>query len=122
MRSCKLVFENTDEARERFELLYSGFVNGGAQGQRGGIETMRREAKILDKLESVSELHEGRACGECGQLIAGKQRLNDGEQEVSFDQPELALVKKHIENCPWTTRMSRKIVDLIDWLESQKLE
>lgn len=118
MRSYKLVFDGSDNANERFSLLYQGFVNGGnAPMERKNMEVFRREAKILDKLEESSELIEGRACESCGQAIPGTGRqVPLGDVTIVFDQPEMALVKKYVEQTQWTTRMSRKVVDLIDWL------
>lgn len=117
----KLTFADTDEAREDFALLYQGFVTGGSGGgERKTMETTRREAKLLDKLEEVSEEFGGASsvCDTCGQRINVKRVTKSGPQEIVIDQPEYEMLKKYFEATPWTVRISRRVVNISDWLAS----
>ena len=121
MKTRTLVFGEPDDktAAERYELIYQGFVTGGNADPRKGMEVIRREAKILDKLESIGVMPDATTpCETCGRDSGGlvTPKLKKGKQAVQLDQPEYDLMRKYLEATPWTVKMSRKIVDLVDWL------
>lgn len=119
MRIRKLVFNDTPEAREDFALLYQGFMTGGNAAPSKGMEITRREAKILDKLDAISEDFGGNGkCDTCGQPVPTQRVLRMGAQQIELEQPEYDLVKKYFEATPWTVRASRRVVSISDWLAS----
>lgn len=110
MKIRRLVFDESESDRWMFPLLYSGFLNGGNSPNAKGMEVLRREARILDKLEAIS-------------VDEGPERvLKSGPQEVTLEQPEYELLKRYFENTPWTTAVSRKVVNISDWLSAIQLE
>lgn len=115
-------YADTNETdQERFSLIYQGFLMGGNSPQKG-MEVIRREAKILDKLEEISGPEEGSTCDSCGIAKNPSQKLHLGAQYLRLEQPEMTLLTKYIEQTPWNTRSSRKVRDLVDWLASIKAE
>lgn len=123
MRVRKIVIADTPEDRETFSLLYQGFVTGGNMPQQSkGMEVTRREARVLDKLEAVSDETGGEACVSCGTRIAIKREPKAGTQTIALEQPEFDLLKKYFEATPWTVRMSQRVVNISDWLASIPLE
>lgn len=117
MKVKRLEFNpDSPESSERFMLLYQGFLAGGQlhdprDGAKGMI-VIRREARILDKFEGISEALPDR--------LIGEDRVLRGELMV-LEQPEFELLVKYFERAPWTTKISRKIVDVSDWLSSLPL-
>jgi hypothetical protein len=116
MRVRKLRFTDTDEDRERFSLIYRGFLTGGNTPQKG-METTRRESAVLKKLDAVSDETDEVRCESCGQVQSIKRDLQPGDHEVTLTQPEFDLLKKYFETTSWTVRMSTKITDIADWLD-----
>jgi hypothetical protein len=102
-----LVFEDNEQARERFTLLYQGFIAGGNSPAQKGMEVVRREARVLDKLDAVSE-----------PSVNGLRALREGEHAVVLEQPEYELVKRYFENAPWAVHVSRQVVSVSDWLSA----
>jgi hypothetical protein len=101
----------SDEEREMFPMLYAGFMNGGNGPQAKGMEVTRREVRILDKLDAVSEDNE-----------VGDRVLKSGSHDVVLEQPEFELLKRYFENTPWTTKVARQVVNISDWLAAIQLE
>jgi hypothetical protein len=123
MRVRKLRFGESADDSENFSLLYSGFVTGGNGPGPKGMEVIRREGRILDKLEAISvEIGTNEICNECGQVNQVRRVLMPGAQEIELDQPEFELLKKYFEATSWTTRVSRRIVNISDWLSSVPVE
>lgn len=118
MRVVELGTGADPEHRERFDLLYQGFLTGGNGPGAKGIEDRRREASILKKMESVSYEIEGSKCESCGNVTPSKRILNEGEQRIELTVPEHEILRKYVEATPWTVRMSGKVCDIIDWLAS----
>lgn len=118
MRVRTLTFDDSTESRERFSLIYQGFVTGGNQPNAKTMEIMRREAAVLSKLESISEDTDERQCDSCGQLVRSKREVMPGSHELQLSVPEWELLKQYFERTPWTVRMSSKVIDISDWLAS----
>lgn len=110
MRHRRLEFHDTPQDKEAFGFIYQGFLNGGNGAQAKGMEVMRREATILDKLDEHSVEDETGA------------RVLRGPAVVLLTQPEYELLKKYFENTPWTTKVSRRVVGISDWLAAIPLE
>lgn len=108
MKLRNLVF--TEAEREFFPLIYQGFLHGGNGPQAKGMEVLRREVRILDKLEAISEDRDG------------DRILTTVPAVVLLEQPEYELLRRYFENTPWTTAVSRKIVNIADWLSAIPLE
>lgn len=103
MRIRRLAFN--DGNKESFQFIYQGFLIGGNGPQPKGMEVLRREVRILDKLEEISN-----------EAPAGERQLKPGDQEVVLEQPEYEMLRRYFENTPWTTQVARKIVAISDWL------
>lgn len=116
MRVRTLQFNDTPEDREKFELIYQGFVTGGNGTGSKGIEERRREVTILRKMEAISSEVEESKCESCGNVQRPKRVLNDGPQSLELTVPEFEITKKYFEATPWTMRVSGKIVDISDWM------
>lgn len=104
-------FDETPEQRDRFPLIYQGFVVGGDSIKSKGMEVTRREARILDKLEAISD--EDADLG---------RKLKPGPQRFELEQPEYELLLRYFEATPWSTRVSRKIVAVHDWMKAIPLD
>lgn len=109
MRMRRLEFGETDG--EKFNMIYQGFLLGGNGPSSKGIDVFRREVKVLDKLDAISTEKED-----------GSRVLNEGPQSILLEQPEYDLLKKYFENTPWTTKVSRQVVNISDWLASIPVE
>ena len=79
------------------------------------MEVIRREARILDMLDSVSVENRDPAAlklanGEARSVIPGAMMI--------LEQSDHELVKKRVEGVPWLPVLSRQVVDLVDWLKA----
>ncbi len=100
-----LEFADTDEGRERFGFIYQGFLSGGNSVQAKGMEVVRCEARILDKMDAVSYEGDG-----------GQRHPSSGLHRVVLSQQEYELVTRYFEGAAWNTVASRKVVNISDWL------
>ncbi len=104
---------------EALSMLYNGFLTGGQfvsqSGATNRIELARREAVILDKFEMIADVFEPlpNAPNREYSLV-----LRDGQNEMNLTQPEYELLKRNFEATPWTTKMSRQVITISDWLSS----
>lgn len=95
------------KSQKRFELLYGAMLLGGQQpGARGGIEVLRREARILDALDAISTPESGNE--ETRSVVI--------DSVLSLQQPDFELLKKRLEEAPWLPKIARNVVDAVDWL------
>ncbi len=102
-----ITFGDEAKSQQRFELFQAAILNGGAAGQRGGIEILRREAKLLDAFDAISD-------------PAGDEkprRVRDGAQLV-LEQADFDVLKKRMEEAPWAPAASRGVIDALDWLSA----
>ena len=103
---------DTSDARLA-ELIYQGFVIGGSQQEKKPISSIRLEARLLDKLDTISELAEGTyPTGDAIRKFSGEPK------EFLVTREELDLIIKYVNSVPWTTRVSREIVKILDILET----
>lgn len=105
---------DTGQNREAFPLLYQGLLNGGNGPSAKGIQTLRTEVRILDKLDAISEPEYIEVEG--AKVATDARLLKDGPQSLTLEQPEFDLLKRYFENTPWTTRVARQVVNIVDWL------
>jgi hypothetical protein len=112
MKTRKLVFNGDEESKERFGLLFQGFLTGGNSSTQKGIIVLRQEARILDQLEDISNPTD--------QVLI--RTLKPGLWTVSFEQPDFELLMNYIEATPWMTVVSRKVINLVDWLRATPME
>jgi len=108
----RLVFDDDDKSRQRFKRLYEGLLLGG--NDRKNIETIRREARVLDALDAISEKE---------QTVQGEQRKLVAPATLELQQADFALLEQYVNNTAWLPVVSRQIVDLVDWLSTaEKVE
>jgi hypothetical protein len=103
-----ITFENAEE----FGFVHQGFIVGGAMIERRTIVELRNIAKILDKLDGISEssITEGKE----DKYPTGDTVRKYTEGDLVLTNDEHALILSHMERTPWTVKISRKVVALID--------
>lgn len=113
-----LQFEGTEEGRTRFELLFQGFLSGGSRtpGESKGIEVVRREARILDKFEAISDGPPEGAVLPAGLTAAMSRSLKEEGGSITLDSVEYDLLRRYVEGCNWMPGVSKKVVEVVDWL------
>lgn len=115
----KLKFEDTPEGRQRFYMLYQGFITGGNNAGQKTMNTVRNESRILEKFEKISIVE---TKNDEQQTPTGFRTMLAGPQEVDLEQPEYELLKKYFESAPWTVSAATKVVNIFDWYSSIQLE
>lgn len=117
---------NADEARnqKRFEFIIGAMLLGGnheQQSSRGSIEVLRREARILNVLDAISDPNpDPQAPKLANNEPARTVRAN---AVMELDQPDFELLRKRLEETPWMPKVARDVVDAVDWLSAaEKVE
>lgn len=105
------------EGQRRFEYLFHGLMIAGHMVQSKGLDVLRRENDILQKLEAISY-----DC-ECGKIISGTaesdRKVNEKMVELELDEKEVDLLYNYIANVPWSTGTSaRGALSTLDWLKT----
>ena len=112
-----LNFED-DKGKLHFEFCFVGFVLGGSIQQTKGMQILRTEVAVFEKLETISEL---KPCGK--KLMNGepdRQLKAEGSRQLQFSMPEFDLMYNYIVQVPWQTgNPSRNAVETIDWLTAE---
>ena len=109
--------ENTRDLM-RFARLYEALTHGASMpNQERAFEVYRREAKLLDKLEAISEP----ALVGLKQEPIGRALVANGHPlTVQVDGGELELLKKRLRLKDfWMATAVRSVVDTHDWLDAQ---
>jgi hypothetical protein len=111
-----LTFDDDLGARH-FEFCFVGFVLGGSMQDKKGLQILRTEVAIFEKLEAISE---PMPCGKT--LVNGeakRQLLNgDTSKQLHLTSPEFDLLYHYVAAVPWQTGgAGRAALDTIDWLE-----
>ena len=101
-----LKFKNDEKDRDRFIMLYQGFLAGGNSPGAKPLDVRRTEGKVLDKFEAAGKIE--------GDAVS----FNKEEAELTLEQPEYELLKKYFEATPWVTAFSRKVLSISDWMAS----
>lgn len=112
MKQLKLTSE-TDH--DKFEVLFNGFIVGGSRNTQKGIQVLRRELIILDKLEAISK-----PC-ECGKKVNEEiqRELLPGPQSLTLEDNEFDLLYTYISDVPWATgKYLRTAMTTLDWMRA----
>ncbi len=105
------------KAARRFELVRVAVTQAGdGKGERAR-ERIRREARILDALDTISAPKD--AAQPDGDRVLGESV----PYTLTLDQADHKLVEDYLNSTPWLPRTSRDAVDAQDWWESaEKVE
>lgn len=96
---------------KRFELLRLSLLQAGDSKGERTREIIRKEARLLDALDSISALAPTEQDKEA--------RLLSGEV-ISLKQEDFDLLSQYVDKTPWVPRAARDAVDLYDWLSAAK--
>lgn len=106
-----------DQGKKRFEFCFVGFVLGGSLQEKKGMQILRNEVAIFEKLESISDL---KPCGK--KMMNGepeRQLKAEGNKDIQLSMPEFDLLYNYIVQVPWQTGTpARNAVAVLDWLTS----
>jgi hypothetical protein len=106
-----LTFDANGRGQRRFEIVYAAILLGAPKGARG-LETIRREARILDALDAIST-----ADGAAGPGPIPARQVTPGARLV-LAQPECELVGRYLEAVEWAPAASRDVIDAADWVSA----
>lgn len=104
----RLTFIDDARGAYLFKRMYEGMLLGGGQGARG-IDAIRREARILDALDAISDPED---------TPRGPERTVKPDAVLELDQVDFAVLESHVAKAPWLPVAARQIVDLVDWLSA----
>jgi hypothetical protein len=105
-----VVFDG-DKAAKRFEMVVTAVQNAGDGKAERSRERVRREARILDALDMVSE-------PKTTDAPDGLRELKPLPQTLVLDQADHKLVEDYLNTTPWLPRAARAAVDVQDFWES----
>lgn len=111
-----MILDFSDELGKRhFEFCFVGFILGGAIQQQKGMNILRTEVSIFEKLEAVSEV---KPCGK--KLPTGeqdRQLKTDGALKIHIDHTEFDLLYNYMAQVPWQAGTPGKnALEAITWL------
>jgi len=110
-----------DLGKRHFEFVFVGFVLGGSIQQTKGMQVLRREVALFEKLETVSE---PKPCGK--KLVNGeveRQLKEEGNKQLVIDTSEYDILYNYLGGVPWQTGTpSKYALETIDWLERTQRE
>jgi hypothetical protein len=82
-----------------------------------GMQVLRSEVAIFEKLESISDL---KPCGK--KMINGepeRQLREEGSRQIQLQVSEFDILFNYIAQVPWQTGTpSRNAVETLDWLQA----
>lgn len=107
------------ENSEDFSLIYQGFIIGGNSQKTKTMQSTRREAKILDKLDSISVIVSPENRYPTGDVI---RELVSNKAKLTLTTEEHELLTIYFEAVPWATRISREAVRLADLINNAEEE
>ncbi len=110
-----LKFGTEDVDKRRFEYIYDGFIIGGSLpvNSSKNIQILRRELRLLTKLESISEEY---PCGKKVYQDEPKRKTIGGE--ISLPDDEFDLLVNYIAAVPWNSgNPARWALEAIDWMK-----
>ena len=104
-----------DEGKRHFEFCFVGFVLGGSMQQTKGMQVLRTEVGLFEKLESISD---PKPCGK--KMVNGepeRQLKVEGNRQLQVHATEYDLLFNYMAQVPWQTGTpSRNALDTLDWL------
>lgn len=100
----------------RFNLIYSGLIQGHAVAQRFAnakqesypFDKTRKQAKILRKFKKISS--------EVKDDPLRRTLLDPVPQIIKLDEEELQLLKELYEKVDWVSNITDEVVDALDFL------
>lgn len=107
-----IAFDDDRRNQRRFDLYYAAVLLGAPKGPRG-LEVIRREARILDALDAISDPSPD-AVGP-GDV---PRRVVQAGRALLLPQPECDLLTKYLDTAEWVPAVSRDVVDAADWLSA----
>lgn len=110
-----LSFAGTDEDRERFALLYKGFVIGGNHVQERAVAERLGPRSREERRISASVQRKLRALSKNGASDRNVE-LEEAGGTITLTQPEHELVMTFLKACPWSTQEDIEATDLMDWV------
>jgi hypothetical protein len=106
-----------DLGKRHFEFCFVGFVLGGSLQDKKGMQLLRAEVGIFEKLESVSE---PKPCGK--KLVNGepeRQLKAEGGRQMQLSVQEYDILVSYLAQVPWQSGTPvRHAVETIDWLDA----
>lgn len=103
---------------KRFELIRLSLLQAGDSKGERTREIIRKEARLLDALDSISILAPTDADREFRVLVS-----DVNPEPILISQEDFELLSSYVDKTPWIPRASRDAVDLYDWLSSaEKVE
>lgn len=113
-----MILDFSDElGKRRFEFVFVGFILGGSLQQQKGMQVLRTEVGIFEKLESISDL---KPCGK--KLVNGEPerelKNGDSSKQLQITVQEYDLIYNYLGVVPWQSGTPTKYaVETLDWLE-----
>lgn len=114
-----MILDFKDElGKKHFEFCFVGFILGGSLQERKGMQVLRTEVSLFEKLESISEL---KPCGK--KLVNGeadRQLQEEGPKQLYIDPTEFDMLYNYLAAVPWQAGSPAKFaVETIDWLTAE---
>lgn len=107
-----LVFDGANGPR-RFELCrVAVLAAGNGKGERTR-DTVRREARLLDALDTVSVPKP-----DADEKAPDGRVLNPDCIQLTLAQDDFTLLEKYLDETPWLPLAARAAVDVQDWLSA----
>lgn len=98
--------------KDKFNLLYQGFVGFGNDAPGRNIEVTRREIRVLDALEPISDA----ILNGSQEPVPGLRTLKPGKHRIELEDADYDLLKRYVTGANWATVHARKAVAMVDWL------
>jgi len=113
-----MILDFEDEMGDRhFQFCFVGFVLGGSLQQTKGMQILRTEVGLFEKLESISEL---KSCGK--KMINGeseRQLKKEGSRQLQISMVEFDMLFNYLAQVPWHTGTpARNALETIEWLQT----
>lgn len=103
--------------RTRFKLIYEAVKTAGLHKDAPrGIDIIRKEIKICDVLDAISDLDPSE------DPARELRKLKDGVDAFVIEQPLYELLKGYLESglVHWVPTVNGKIADVVDWFAAAK--
>jgi len=112
-----MILKFDDELGPRhFDFCFVGFVLGGSLQDKKGIQVLRTEVVLFEKLEAISE---PKPCGK--KMVNGEPERKltaEGARLIQVTPQEFDLLFNYIAQVPWQAGTPAKYaVETIDWLQ-----
>jgi len=106
-----VTFDGNGRSQRRFEILYAAILLGAPKGARG-LDTIRREARVLDALDAISTPDDD------APPAPVPARHLTADAELRLAQPEFDLLTRYLDAVEWAPAAARDVVDAADWLSA----